>query len=76
MAHEVLTKCKGGMLRYRYALDGNGEVAFDFNTLAEVGAPYQGWFTETIAQRGWVVEFGREISEKPWVADFVVGGSV
>lgn len=73
MANEQLTKLKGGMLRYRYAIDDSGEVAFDFNTLAEVGEPYQQWFKEEIQRRGWTVEFGRDLEEKPYVADFVIG---
>lgn len=75
MALEKLTKQKGGMLRYRYALDGSGEVAFDFHTLAEVGEPYQQWFRDEIARQGWQVEFGRDLEEKPYVADFVVGAA-
>lgn len=73
MANEQLTKLKGGMLRYRYAIDDSGEVAFDFNTLAEVGEPYQQWFKEEIQRRGWTIEFGRDLEEKPYVADFVIG---
>lgn len=73
MANERLTKLAGGMLRYRYAIDSSGEVAFDFNTLAEVGEPYQPWFREEIARRGWHVEFGRNLDETPYVADFVIG---
>lgn len=73
MANEKLTKLKGGMLRYRYAIDDSGEVAFDFNTLAEVGEPFQQWFMDEIQRRGWTVEFGRDLEEKPYVADFVTG---
>lgn len=67
---QALTVLKGGMLRYRY--DVNRCIGFDFNTLAEVGGPYQLWFRAEIARRGLNVEFGRCIDEKPYVADFVI----
>lgn len=73
MANERLTRLKGGMLRYHYSIDRSGDIAFDFHTLAEVGAPYQQWFKDAIAARGWAVEFGRDLDDTPWVADFVVG---
>lgn len=72
MSHEKLTKLDGGMLRYQYALGEDQEVTFDFSTLAEVGEPFQQWFKDEIRTRGWIVEFGRDLDEKPYVADFVV----
>lgn len=66
----ILTVLKDGMLRYCYSV--NRDIGFDFNTLAEVGAPYQAAFRSMIAQRGLKVEFGRDIDVKPWVADFVI----
>lgn len=72
MANEKLTRLAGDILRYRYALDGTGEIAFDFNTLAEVGAPYQQWFKDEILRRGWTVDYGRDLDEKPYVADVLV----
>ena len=72
MAHERLTRMAGGMLRYRYDLDNQGDMGFDFHMLCEVGAPYQAWFRNEIARRGWDVDHAREIEKKPWVADFVV----
>lgn len=78
MAQENLCRLESGMLRYRYSLDDSGEVSFDFNTLAEVGEPFQQWFRDEIVRRGWTAEFGRSIEGRPWVADFVVSttGSV
>ena len=73
MAHERLTRKRGGMLRYRY--EAGGCMGFSFNSLAEVGEPYQPWFREEIARRGWVVEYGRDLDERPWVADFLVSAS-
>lgn len=70
MSRERLTHLKGGMLRYRY--DCGPDLGFDFNTLAEVGAPYQQWFRDEINRQGWIVEFGRNIDYTPWVADFVI----
>lgn len=62
---------KGGMLVYHYL--ATPECGFEFNTLAEVGQPFQPAFREIIKQRGLIVEFGRELDERSWVADFVVG---
>jgi hypothetical protein len=70
MSNEKLTVLKGGMLRYRYVAGGCME--FDFHMLCEVGEPYQPWFREEIERRGWEVEYGREMDEPPWVADFVL----
>lgn len=61
----------GGMLQYSYR--AGGCVDFKFNSLCEVGAPYQQFFRDEIARRGLLVEFNRDTEEKPWVADYVVG---
>lgn len=66
-----LTRLKGGMLRYRYT--AGGCMDFDFNTLAEVGEPYQQWFRNEILRRGWSVAYGYDLPTAPWVADMVVG---
>lgn len=66
-----LTVNSGGMLRYRYTAGGCTD--FDFNTLAEVGEPYQPQFQEEIARRGLEVEYGKSLAFYPWVADFVTG---
>ena len=66
----TLTVLKHGMLRYRYT--AGGCMDFDFNTLAEVGQPYQKAFLDLIEKRRLKIEFSRNIDEKPWVADFVV----
>lgn len=71
MSKERLTVQKGGMLRYRY--EAGGCMEFDFHTLAEVGEPYQPWFRNKIERLGWVVEFGMDLDEAPWVADFKIG---
>ena len=71
MSKERLTRLKEGILRYRYYI--GPDMGFDFNTLAEVGAPYQAWFRDEIKRRGWIVKYGMDLPEKPWVADFVVG---
>lgn len=65
-----LTVIKGGMLKYRY--DVPGGMSFAFNSLCEVGAPYQQGFRDEIARLGLNVEYGRFLEEKPWVADFMI----
>lgn len=69
MSRERLTVLAGGMLRYRYR--AGGCMDFSFHLLSEVGAPYQPWFRDQIERRGLTVEFGRDIDQKPWCADFV-----
>lgn len=69
MANRLTVKA-GGLLAYRY--DVSKDIGFKFNTLAEVGAPYQQWFRDEIAKRGWVVEFGRNLDEPPYVGDFLL----
>jgi hypothetical protein len=73
MAHECLTVLENGMLRYQYALSDDREVAFAFHTLSEVGEPFQAWFRSEIETRGLQVAFGRDLDDKPYVADFVTG---
>lgn len=68
--NERLTILKGGILRYQY--DVNKDIGFDFNTLAEVGEPYQPWFRDEIAKMGLTVAFGVELDAAPWVVDKVV----
>jgi len=67
--NERLTVLRGGILRYRY--DVNKYIGFNFNTLAEVGEPYQQWFRYEIARRGLTVTYGKELDCKPWIADVV-----
>lgn len=72
--NEKLTITKSGMLRYSYKLDAQGDCGFEFNSLCEVGAPYQRWFADEIQHRKLTVEFDRELPEAPYSADFVVEG--
>lgn len=71
MSRERLTHDKEGLLVYRYQTCA--EIGFVFHTLAEVGAPYQPWFRDEIARRGWYVVHGVELERAPWVADVLVG---
>lgn len=66
-----LSKSRTGMLTYRYA--PSRDLGFEFHTLAEVGEPYQQWFRDEIALRGYVVDYGVDLPTAPWVADLVVG---
>ena len=70
MANEKLTVLKDGMLRYRYR--AGGCMDFEFNMLCEVGEPYQQWFRDEIKRRDINVEFGRELDQSPWCADFII----
>lgn len=72
MAHEELTKLAGGMLRYHYVLDGDTGATFDVFALAEIKAPYRQRFLDEIHNQDWVVEYGRDIPESPYRADFVI----
>lgn len=72
---ETLVCKAGGMLSYKYSISG-GEIDFNFHTLAEVGEPYQQWFRDEIARRGWKVELGRTLEERPYVADFVISAKM
>lgn len=58
---------KNDNLVYKYS--AGKHMVFKFNLLSEVGAPYQQWFIDEIKRRGWVVDYGVEIDNSPWIAD-------
>jgi hypothetical protein len=72
MAHEALTKLPGGMLRYSYVLDDDEAVGFEVFSLADVTVPYKQRFLEEIRNQDWIVDYGRDIVERPYKADFVM----
>ena len=72
MAREELTKLPGGMLCYRYALDEDEATQVETFLLAEIEAPYRERFREEIDREDWIVEFGRQLAQSPFKADFVV----
>ena len=64
-----VTKDRTGLVTYRYA--AGGCMPFELHLLCEVGAPYQAAARRSIAAKKWRVET-RELSARPWVADFVI----
>jgi hypothetical protein len=72
MANEELTKLPGGMLRYSYVLDDDKARVIEVFALAEVTTPYKQRFLEEIRDLDWIVEYGRDIKESPYRADFLI----
>ena len=64
-----ITRAHSGILTYTY---GNKNFTCVFNTLAEVGQPWQVRAKLELAQmrrEGWTIQHGVTLDTKPWVAD-------
>ena len=60
-----------GIVRYAYT-DEDIDFGFATNLLSEVGDPYQQWFYDEIARRGWSIERGVALDAYPWCADVLI----
>lgn len=70
--NERMVVGKGGVITYKYDIDGMPDIGFEFTLLSEVGESYQRRFRELMAERRWTVERGRDIDTTPWCADILM----
>ena len=67
-------RVKNGYMEYTYSIGWSEDSAvFVFNTLAEVGEPFQPWFKNLIKRHGMSIAYGVELDSYPWVVDKFLG---